>query len=296
MEVIISEHSRNKRFALLKSLLPYESFRGIITYNNLIHLNYDQIKTMIKYNPQVFIFTLGASVDDFDFTQNTDEEIEILRNKKFIYIFDSKKEIRRAFHVDKTENAFTFNYEKTRITMSSITPTIFSYNFNALDLNFITLIYFYNDGKVKEIRDVNGSDFIYYADIGFVTFRSDGEVIEDDSKGLAHPDDDISYTVDLPNGNEGIMFLNFHPDGTLKTYQLVINSKRQGLYYQSDEYGNITFTSYRNDQLHGYYYDSLTDKQGFYQNGFKVGFWKEGGQIINYDKNRIFFPFPIFLL
>lgn len=90
----------------------------------------------------------------------------------------------------------------------------------------------------------------------------------------------------------------FNSDKKLVKYELIVNSGRQGLFYDSDEFGNFEISCYINGILHGYYFSSFTDEQGFYENGIKVGFWEEQGKIINYDiaRDRIFFMFPVFLI
>lgn len=260
MEGIISEHSPGKQLALLKSLLSYEPYNSIISYTNLFTRS-NQISAKINYNSQVLLFARGLmtelDLERLNLNEVDEEELEIRRNRKLIYTFDSR-EIGRTLMFDERESTFLIDYEKTSITMNSITAIDFNYYF---DLDGFGTVTYFDDGKLREIRDINGGEFIYFADINLVSFKSNGETVEMWGKELVSSDDDISYKVDLPGDKEGIMFLNFHPDGALKMYRLMIDSKKQCLYYQSDIHGNIIFTSYRNDEFHGYYYDSKAEER-----------------------------------
>lgn len=93
-----------------------------------------------------------------------------------------------------------------------------------------------------------------------------------------------------------IPIIEFHPDKSLKKFGVILNNKKESFSYDSDDSGIIEISFYTNDKLNDYYLNSKTKEQGYYENGIKIGFWKERDRIVNYDRNKIFFLFPIFPL
>lgn len=290
MEVVISEHLLNeaaKEFLLLKHLYSFKNdSKYIFTFNedNIIKL---------KYKSQIFEFHKNSEYDE-----DNDEDF----NEMSIQTYDSGSSGRSLYNGYCGDNEFRFVYENFVITIKYQTDIynnkIYTYNFNEHNKLLEESITFTKEGGIFSIIGVN---FKYYSSVGLVIFKMNGEEIIRNVRTFIKQDaKNFYYNIDLKNGKIGNLHLNFHPDGSLERYGMVIDSERQGFYYSSDTKGNFRISSYRNDKLHGYYFDSRSEQQGFYENGVIVGFWRIKDQnnnirIINSRSDRIFFPFPIFL-
>lgn len=279
MERIISEHLRNKVIKSYLLLSPYLAFK--LVKNEIIHgdkryaINHSSLKITIEinYNSQRFLFLDKSKWHQF----------KKLKNKLTISTpdFNSRSVFNSRF--------FKLFYKNIEVEVGYYQNELFSYYVeNGKMMNNILLT---KGGKMKQLSSNN---FHYIAGVNKIFFRGNrsGETIN-----IADLIKQNRREYEIKNDDELLTVLfNFHPDESLKKYGLLINSKREGFFYDSDELGNFEISCYFNDKLHGYYFNNRTKEQGFYENGIKMGFWKEQGKINDPAKDRIFSSFPIFPL
>lgn len=280
MEVSISEHLQEKALKKFLLLLPLVAFKsnneGRIIYNDITYVNRDRgdgenAITNVYSRRQKYTFpnTFGGVGNH----GNDDWVIKVLETKNR----------HRSISIGDDFPQFNFTYDKINLA-ASLSPDNFILvmgDSSSFDDKFV-LEY---DGKLVSVQHKEevsiGGKIIINSDeykIGEIGIRK------------------LEEFYGKPNKNKVFVSLEIYPDKTIKKYGKKINGMKEGLFYDSDESGNFEISGYVNDKLHGYYFNSQTGEQGFYENGVKVGFWKEGDEIVNYDTPaRIFFTVPTFI-
>lgn len=237
----------------------------------------------INNNRNEIIYANEIYVTEFNISNLRVVKI-ILNNKSFEFDFDENYNTNGRIGITESNDSKSISLNKKfdfvfsvglLFTKLSYIGDIIRYHFLDFDGNYIHLT---RDGKVNKLMNTY---CYYHQNDDFITI------------------DNIRYKK-LSNtyiiGKVKIV-INFYPNGELQMYTMIINKKRHGIFYFSDESGNFGFMSYHNDELHGFYFNLFTSEQGFYNMGRKVGFWEEQGKIINYDNaNEIFFLFPVFIM
>lgn len=267
MQRVISEHLRkkiNKKYALV-SRLPFVHKENEITYTDKRYAYKTNNVVRIEFKKDTFIFDGFIKRDDKNchMIKVTSDIYERANSRSIILGGNSRFEfsyIFREFEVDYINDLIRYQFTYGRGGFI---------HFNRNGISKIQTKYF-------EYEDTNA----------FVNIMTNQKYITE-----------LTDTpINLGMLTEKIeIFLNFHSNKKLKEYGMMIDKKKQGIFYKCDESGNFEISNYNNDEPHGFYFDSLTETQGFYERGNKIGFWKEKGKISNHETDRIFFPFPFFI-
>lgn len=277
MNLTIFDHMRDDAFLLLrrissigmsscysymnnhKSLAFFNDKRGNIikVFNDYVEMKWKQILQIYKFKIEL-----------------TDPEIR--ENNRSLLLGDN------------TTYNFKMNYKRDRnilgygISINSNPSELhFSFTFSNAFYNYITLL----DGEVIDLSIANET----------ITLRLNGDILRlvDMYKIIFNDkvnDSNIDLVLEKYNTlSNSKLIIEFHSNGKIRKID-----NNEGFSYESNLNGNFILSCYSNSKLHGYYFNSYTNEQGFYQNGIKVGFWKERGEIKNYDNEEIFFIFPIF--
>lgn len=286
MQSVISDHLKNEAandYALISPIHFVYSPWGTISYNYKIYVyeTYNEITIALGNNK--FTFTIDNHYGN---------KIKVIK----VSGSDGDRSIILGNSI-----SFNFNYYSTENTIYVIDDVI-GYQTKHYATDHIK---FTRDGKVNKISTIylsyeDGNDFIEPANT-YTFFKKN--ITEFIKRGLNDP---LIITRAYAQVK---IFISFYPNGQLERYGVMIDNVKKGIFYDSDESGKIRVSNYVDDILHGYYFDSFTDEQGFYNKGIKVGFWEEQGRLVNYDgknmiygrindiaKDRIFFLFPVFFL
>lgn len=305
MESIISNHLTNESirdYASLSSYLPFKLIYNRLIYGNiicsekiLINNNY-----LIKIHLPNQIFTFprilyqkngdneeinyGHGYEDDD----EDEKIRTIESENHYRSIDYDNGIVNfKISHDKIIKSLILTNEFININLSSYIVPYFDCFDNMFFVSY--------DGKLLEVKYLKGV-FISISKnkinlINPITSRvfDSSEITEAKIQAAKE-----FYHNEVPGGE---LILEFHSDNLIKKYGKITNNIKEGFFYDSDEFGNFEVSCYINDKLHGYYFSKSSKTQGFYEDGVKVGFWKEQGRIINYDSGRarIFFILPVFI-
>lgn len=300
MERVISGHLRNevaKNCLLLTSFIPFKNIaNNELVYDGIKYADYMKFHflTIIYYNFQHFKFECGTYEEDNSDMEEDDEEREI--NEMIAFdVYDGAPNINHESSkysrsiLKLTNNSFFFDYDNVNIYLYDNSYNV-SYHLEIND--HLEDIYFNKDGRITKI---DSEHFKYSQTDGKVKIpRKLNETVDD---LLYQGKKSLSYKI-MKGNKVMFLYISFNSEKVLTRYGMfsVEGSKREGFFYKLDDSGNFIISSFVDNKSHGYYFDSGAQEQGFYENGIKVGFWKEQGQIINYDTDRIFYPIPVFFL
>lgn len=220
------------------------------------------------------------------------------------YQFDDRNEEYYPLEIkieDKHNQFRSIDYKNGIVHFNFVHNNIFNYftyDDSVIKLNTSTFPYYDNgftltyDGKLLEIYDHGELTIKINEDMIKVKRAYNSEGIESsiiDESVVQEAKQFFSQTV------KGELTLEFNSDNSIKRYGKFVDGGKQDLFYDSDGSGNFEISCYSHNTLHGFYFNSKTGEQGFYSGGSKVGFWKERGEIVNYDKQKVFFIFPVFV-
>lgn len=286
MDNTIIGHFGDNRILLLKHILPIKYVRDG-KYSEYLSLSYNKrgyeaLKTYdhtnINYKQRIALFNNGT----ISITELNGLDAKNLHT-------NSKRNDRKTinFSTSYSKNNGNVSYD---IYVYLDIPRI-SYNFSHGVSTNLTL------NLNKEVTDLliryGQFNLTLENDILQLTNNLNGRILYN----LNITDPSIDSVIEEFNSN-GFYNLTFelHSNSKIKKIGMtkVYNGRKEGIFYESYINGHIKLSSYRDGALHGYYFNSFTNEQGFYDAGVKVGFWKEGGQLVNYDEELVFFIFPIF--
>lgn len=295
MDIIIAKHLRYNFFLLLKNItsdIVEENYDHIVKYNcktlSLVNKKkYDAyLHDLIKRDDGVIIYPKYLKIDlrnQCIFFKDSSIVITDPIDDKLYY-----KELSIEY------SFFTMNYGNIEYNMFNIKDDKLQIKFTKPTGSYESYdIYLNSLGRAMGFGIHSKTDIYFHpiTDTKF-SFRDPRSIVKVD---IDITEDEIEKVKNilLPHSIE--LTLELHSDKTIKKFAYSFNSVRNGPYYESDANGSFILSNFHKGELYGYYCDTFKGEQGFYQNGVKVGFWKEQNQLRNYDKDVIFFPFPFFL-
>lgn len=248
MEKIISEHLQDevvKNHLLLSPYLSLRFIEGEVAYAGRVYINNNLSIIGINYNSQRFLFLDKANL----YNPYKLNKLMVMSSN-----FNLHSEL---------ADYFIYKYRGLQVELKyQEKEELFSYYIG--DINLQDFIIFTKDGKIKQL----GVKKFYYNVVNKVVRIKDNnryitDLIEQNIQ---------EYEIIRYDGKKLTLLFSFYPDGSLKKYGTLLNSKRDGLFYDSDESGKFEISYYFDGKPHGFYFSSFTQEQGFYENGVKVGF------------------------
>lgn len=292
MEKIIAEHLQVKfvrSHSLLNSFLPFK-----LQGNRLNHVIYsnDEYSEYISFGKK-FMTKLFIQNQTFTFPSSLDYGIYTLDLNKTGNLEIKVSEDEDNYRFLNMMPQFEFNYDNTNISYCFMGELLFfNLTENLTRDDFPGKCYYIGlsrDGRLNNLF-IGDNGIILQINMTKNNFTIGGtdSTIEELKEFYRQSKAEDNIIANL--------ILECYPDKSIKKYGIMINQQRDGFFYELDEFGNVEHSCYVNGKLHGYYFNGRTKEQGFYEHGIKVGFWKEGSNIVNYNNSKIYFPFPVFLM
>lgn len=286
MDTTILDHLGDSQFLLLKGSLPVKHIRDDEKSDEAITFLYTKRKLKVFKLFEHINITDKQKISFFDhFSINVTDlngtDIRALHGNKFRC--DDRKIIFSVLYSENSTSPYSYNIHKYLDF-----PEIW-FNFGKNIINNL-MVNLNKEITGLLIRDKRCELSLNYRFLHLATV-SDGKTIFN----LKISDASIDSVVEKFNSiSEYRLNLELHSDSKIKRVGITLKGRKEGFSYESDVNGRIKLSTYRNDILHGYYFNDYTNEQGFYQDGVKVGFWEEKDQLVNYDKELIFFILPFF--
>lgn len=282
MDNTILDHSKNNRFLLLKPILPIKaSDDGKAKRLSFLHTKEVEVvgipRCLNISNGQNFSFinNLSISVNDSRARNNR----TLYREKVKGYRETLKDVFSSYYNGISASYRISINLDSSEIVFNFDSHLFHSISFNS---NRDVIKLYIRDNENELILE-NGILLLRALGSCEIYFKMKlNELSIDTIKEKYNPLGDFKLTLEL------------HPNSKIKKFGIEHMGGFEGILYESNISGDFILSSYSYKKLHGYYFNSFTKEQGFYQNGAKVGFWKEKDQLVNYDKEIIFFILPIF--